>query len=1751
MKKRIVSLLLAALLFVTLLPAEALAYVGNVNKEGPLCNRTEPVTIKREGVDDGSQLYSMKMKNGKLVFFLAVDGPHIGKSVTNSDRGYTATGDSFRKGVYEQARFTLQTGRAQQELPIQKMEVIDPTKDLTLEAVSIHRVISENALTVKYTFANVPAPEFACYISYYFVELDKGTSEGDFEATYVTADGKTYALVAQAFWGLDIPTDFTTTPDFVFRWFQEYHGFSRMGHAQADPSAHVKASRSYKQNGTYTAKSTDITAGMGRTNVSGTFGRGDVCEVYSDSYGVDSPFVLAHEDTLRHTNDAKATAYMTYDAENDLLTAECGTERIGGRTGHPPISAIQVWGFRDVYTKKEAASLAEVKFTEPDRVTIPQDADRLGLYKSGDKIVAAPITDTARENVLKKKYGDPLYILCGDFEPGRDDNGKYYEYTDRKVGLTSTITATWGSGQHFRVRMDENGFVTRFDTTAQVTYSTPRFLLYSANNGVTKAAELAFDGEVLALNMKPEDNAVLVFIDIPEVSSRINKALIKGNGCLELSGNMGLDLILNCGSDKLIELKRLGYGPKKEENGSIPFVQQGFEASGKLDTGSLMGLDLAELEADINTFDGEEQYNFSLELNVFDLFETAAELNLKRLNNGRLAPNDLYFRLAVAGGIPIVPPVPTSFIKGGGGGFYGLADTINGDFIAIPPIRVKMSVKGDYVKVIEGWANVTVGPSYLEFAGTDLTIAKMDFIDEFKMYLRLVGEKRTYKGTPYTGLRAGGGMGLKLAAPNNDTAIGTIFELDTEIEASIFGGLDNYSKPQNAHVNLDSRGSIKATVKIPKKLGSLSFGKLGGKKLVNTQVDFILGAETAIPVGENAGSTAKEVLKNVTTDAWKNLNIYGGISKKGSLVLTGYRIYYIIPNHFGGAIDLRWKNDDWTLDKEIEKNNWGWGPGTQSVRAMSAPVWTTQVADCLDAETGEQVGIAVLEVSTYEVAQNGIALLAAPTPINGKTEKTFDYTPNGAPDGKLGMFIAPKDGATVEDLKKELGVYQVADDASLTKIELKEAVEKNAKEIEDSELESANMTEVMVDNEGGSTTEGLLINLGANSNAASKWKIEASCDFTYEFLASAELTGVKLDLDAQNKATADITNPQTGKTYAVRFYLDTEQDRTGTNYYLGMVEKGAYTWDIPTSDALAPTGNYYVTAVLVEGVKADLNGDGNIEDNEFSWVTVDTATSQTTISYTNESTPAVPTNVTLAATGNETLTASWNAVDGADGYRVALYYMDGNTEKQAGAAYVLENEDFDSSKQPHATKDASGKLSLRMAPTVGGNNVTVGYPNTEATGEVNKEDVTLTRNGTENDITPTETNYYVKVEAFKKETVEGVAGGLRYYSNPARSTGEVKLHAYTPEEIGVKREGSETTIMLNENNGYATLLWNALPEGTLFTVSGSVTDVIITPEQGSGTFTARSDDPPIWTVTGDDAARQLIANSGRVKLTVKHDGLDTTDYYLRLALDDVPPLLTLDADNVCADMTTGAYTVAGRTEPGLTVTMGIHNESSPTATADEAGRFSFAGNLEGNATEGFTAILANVSAKDEAGNETIAPALISARPDLTPPEEDDPTDPTDPTDPADPSNPGGSSSGGGSSGGGSYGGGTRPSIAAEKTSRDARSATDYTDGIYGLTFRSSASFASFRGVQVDGKTIAPSNYIAEEGSIVVYLKAVYLQTLKPGKHTVTILSSEGDATMSFTIGGVTTGDAGIMLYAMSAALSLAGTAVVRGRKRRG
>ena len=127
-----------------------------------------------------------------------------------------------------------------------------------------------------------------------------------------------------------------------------------------------------------------------------------------------------------------------------------------------------------------------------------------------------------------------------------------------------------------------------------------------------------------------------------------------------------------------------------------------------------------------------------------------------------------------------------------------------------------------------------------------------------------------------------------------------------------------------------------------------------------------------------------------------------------------------------------------------------------------------------------------------------------------------------------------------------------------------------------------------------------------------------------------------------------------------------------------------------------------------------------------------------------------------------------------------------------------------------------------------------------------------------------------------------------------------------------------------------------------------------------------------------------------------------------------------------------------------------------------------------------------------------------------------------------------------------------PSISVSETSY-------YDGGNVGLTFISSASFDSFKGVQVDGKTLAARNYIAGRGSIKVCLKPAYLRTLTNGDHIVTILSTEGDVSavfaVSVTAGSVTGGktspttfDPGVTAYALSSVLSLGGLAALRRRK---
>ena len=85
--------------------------------------------------------------------------------------------------------------------------------------------------------------------------------------------------------------------------------------------------------------------------------------------------------------------------------------------------------------------------------------------------------------------------------------------------------------------------------------------------------------------------------------------------------------------------------------------------------------------------------------------------------------------------------------------------------------------------------------------------------------------------------------------------------------------------------------------------------------------------------------------------------------------------------------------------------------------------------------------------------------------------------------------------------------------------------------------------------------------------------------------------------------------------------------------------------------------------------------------------------------------------------------------------------------------------------------------------------------------------------------------------------------------------------------------------------------------------------------------------------------------------------------------------------------------------------------------------------------------------------------------------------------------------------------------------------TQNSDGT--LKFVANGDFSKFTGVKVDGTLIAADKYTAASGSTVIELKKDYLSTLSVGKHTLTVVFSDGECSTEFEIkasqsGGETT-----------------------------
>lgn len=107
----------------------------------------------------------------------------------------------------------------------------------------------------------------------------------------------------------------------------------------------------------------------------------------------------------------------------------------------------------------------------------------------------------------------------------------------------------------------------------------------------------------------------------------------------------------------------------------------------------------------------------------------------------------------------------------------------------------------------------------------------------------------------------------------------------------------------------------------------------------------------------------------------------------------------------------------------------------------------------------------------------------------------------------------------------------------------------------------------------------------------------------------------------------------------------------------------------------------------------------------------------------------------------------------------------------------------------------------------------------------------------------------------------------------------------------------------------------------------------------------------------------------------------------------------------------------------------------------------------------------------------------------------------------------------------------------------------------GLSFTANGSFSKFLGIEVDGKEVAQKHYTAKSGSTIITLKESYLKNLSDGKHTITVIYTDGETDGTFKIEPKSTSpDTGdemdLVLWSGAMAMSLAALMLLLAERKR-
>ena len=1033
--------------------------------------------------------------------------------------------------------------------------------------------------------------------------------------------------------------------DFNFKWGYSFNCFTATGHTstlEKPGGPAIKMSRTTvpegenpqitTENSVFTASVEDLST---KTVPKGYSEWGDVdgvytTEVYTDGYPWANPFVGLsdyYEKDITSVSGkpirvALAQTVSVTPGDKPLNTwVQC--DSYTGFTFEEPNGSEEyshfLWGFHDLIK----AGTENVP-SQPDAVNTAINAKRLAAFAVNGGVTVEYVADDAALQALKKQYGDPVALISGNYE---SKNGTELTFTGGAAMLSPSVTATWNKSSG-KLVIKKDGTIEH----SGVSLNAPSFKFYQPKNGAEKDLQISLTKDGFAFQIDPEKNDAIVFVDIPYAAVKLENAKADAAGNLVFSGDIGFRTIFN-GAE--FSMEKLGYGLNTKNE----FKVNGVKATGSFDTAKLMALELASISGEVNTFKGEERYAFELELNAFDLFETEASLALERSKkDGSLIPDELWFFVKSSPGIPLVPPVPVGQLNGGGAGFKDLAKTVNGDYFAIPPIKLRGALAGTYMHLIEGTGNVVLGPSEISLKATDVGIVGLgknaQFIDSFGYSLQLNGQERTYKGVTYKGTYFGGSEELAINLPSKTL---DIFYINTAIKLGAFGGA-NQNK-DTVYLGIGANGIVKGRLQIPSSLG-IPF--LSGLSLPSTDINLIVGGQTTFPV---TNTNVSEGMKQ----AFKNVDVYLGAMTGVNAGVFDARVWVLVPQ---------------IVQTDFRKGG-GWDIETKWLGKLPEWDWSTKGVDPLvQAVAAEDSGEAVpmlLAADPYAAENGGTNTQIIEVNANpGETPYILLAFENTVTEQQI------KDALTIKKNNQDIAINWVDDGGQRdpnSAINADTDILKNKNDEQEYRMAMLRLSE-------GGTYE-------VNTNSLTL-VTDKSCG-----VAITPFESLVLNLN-DYQLSGEIKYAETGTEYVLRTYLANAEG--GADYLVEeqiVADPENIAVNIPENGTLAPTGEYYVTSFLMTEKETDLDGDGVMEK---ALAAIDSNQFNSKISYTNTKQPESPAHVNLEAAGNEVMRAEWQQVDNADGYRVTIYQQQNGGWVDTGFGYDLNKE----------------TTSIDMALTVGG-----------------------------------------------------------------------------------------------------------------------------------------------------------------------------------------------------------------------------------------------------------------------------------------------------------------------------------------------------------------------------------------------------------------------------------------------------------------